>query len=139
MGSILSGVLPALGISFISYELPSMLGGALAVCVTGYMLKKRIGISFESGHKVSKIGENEEGSDGDSVVISVAKGPMSSDSRGKVADESTPLTISTSTTFGEVISRTFPLWALILILLITRIPAVGLRSLLTTYQKTKTR
>jgi lactate permease len=116
LASIMSAILPALALSTFSYELPTIVGGACSLIVTGFILKKRWGISESKNIHIEGKDEilNEQNQDAkDQVVLTAARSE------------------NTSPYWQVMIAKTFPLWALILSLSITRIPALGIRKVLT--------
>jgi lactate permease len=103
--SILATTLPYLIIAQFNYEFPSLVGGFIGLILTVILARTGIGLSQKE------------------VVL-----------REKISES--PLPKATAKEEGRINFRTllkasFPLWGTILVLILTRIPQLGLRSLLT--------
>jgi lactate permease len=103
--SILVTIIPYLIIAFYNYEFPSLIGGFIGLVLTVVLAKLGIGLS------------------GREVVLREAV--SESGLPKKSAEEPQKLNS------GALLKASFPLWGTILVLVITRIPQLGLRSLLT--------
>jgi lactate permease len=90
--SILSCTIPMVALSYLTYEFPSIIGGAIGFIVSVIIAKLGIGLE-----KAENEAENE------------AKDPV---------------------TYASLIRATFPLWGSILLLVITRIQQIGIKSFL---------
>lgn len=106
--SILLTVGPHLVISRFSYEFPSLIGGAVGLVATILLAKYRIGLSQAPVETHERVGESQLSSP-DPVQVT----------RGKELNT------------ARLIKATFPLWGTVLVLLITRLPQLGIKDWLT--------
>ncbi len=100
--SILSTVLPYLVVAKYNYEFPSLIGGAIGLVVSVVAAKKQIGL------KKNK------------VFL-----------RGSPEAEKPQVNLVKNIKTGQLLKALFPLWATILVLVITRISQLGIKALLT--------
>ena len=105
--SIIATVLPYLILAKFSYEFPSLAGGAIGLIISVLLARHGIGLSKQDSEL--------QGSEKDSMVSSYMT----------VTDIEEPAKRS------NLILATFPLWGTILLLLITRLPQLGIKQLLT--------
>lgn len=91
--SVASCIIPFVAASYVSYEFPSLVGGAVGLLVSIALARKGVGLS--------------------AVVANES-----------VVEQSMP-------SVRQIVWNTFPLWGTLLVLIITRIPALGIKSLLT--------
>lgn len=193
---------PSLGLSFVAYEFPSLIGGMIGCCLTSVLIFKNVGLKpiekiSEKDESMTKEGggdddgeveeaQSEDKMDGngestsagsavvadptvandngssvkassktdtnvdESKITTKSSDPSSSASFSKDKDEEQGISaqslknsaLAIEMQLGErkkvgegyikeVILRTFPLWGTVLILIITRVPQIGLRDLLT--------
>jgi lactate permease len=104
--SILCTVIPYVIIARFSYEFPSLISGFIGLVVTTLLAKKGIGLSPDAVEVHEKVGES-----------SLIHSPASDGPERKIQNR-------------ELLKATFPLWGTILILIITRIPAFGIKHIL---------
>lgn len=105
--SVVATLIPYLILSMFSYEFPSLVGGAVGLIVSVILAKKGIGLSEE-----------------EVILQNTDKDP----------DFSTVTFKNTETLHPQksnLFKATFPLWGTILLLVLTRIPQIGLKNLLT--------
>lgn len=95
--SIASCMLPYLLLSTMSYEFPSLVGGAIGFAVTIYAASRGIGLQSQ---------------------------PEATSSQPPMEPEPAPK-------FRSVMKATMPLWGSVLVLVVTRIPQLGIKSMLT--------
>ncbi len=107
--SVFSTVLPYVYISTLSYEFPALIGGFVGLVATILLARFGIGLSKK---KVQ-------------VQIQFSKNTVQLPSK-----ESTDTTSSTVNNF-VLIKAMFPLWGTVLLLVLTRIPQLGIKALLT--------
>jgi lactate permease len=112
--SIASPVLPALLVSFFSYELPSILGGLVGLIITGLCVSYGIGF----------VDDGSVGIDESDAEKHIEKEPEQEVHNEQDSKEP-------NFTLLDVFLNTFPILCTIVILVLTRIPAIGLRRLLT--------
>jgi lactate permease len=105
--SIIATVLPYLILARYSYEFPSLAGGAIGLVISILLARSGVGLS----KKDSEL----QGSEKDTMVSSYMT----------VTDIEEPDKKS------NLVLATFPLWGTILLLLITRLPQLGIKQLLT--------
>jgi lactate permease len=104
--SIISTLIPYILIARINYEFPSLIGGFAGLLITALLAKKGVGISKETVLVQESVGASE------------LLHPNEAQSR------------SGSVSFRNLIKATFPLWGTILVLIVTRIPQLGIKPLL---------
>ena len=104
--SILFTVLPHLLISRFSYEFPSLVGGAIGLVASILLAKYKIGLSGMKAEMHEQVG------------TSVLANPPEEDISGPVSGK-------------QLLKATFPLWGTVLLLLLTRIPQLGIKQILT--------
>lgn len=104
--SVLFTVVPYIIVARFNYEFPSLVGGTIGLVCTAVLAKLGIGLSKEKTKLQEKVGE--------SSLASTAQ----------VLEEPSTLTA------GKLLKATFPLWGTILLLVITRIPQLGIKALL---------
>jgi lactate permease len=107
--SIASPVLPALLISIFSYELPTILGGLIGLVITGLCVNYKIGFASNANF------------DGDIEL----------NAHGQSEAELVECGNEKSLNLRNTLLNTFPIIVTILILVLTRIPELGLRRVLT--------
>lgn len=104
--SVSSTVIPHLFVARYNYEFPSLIGGAIGLMVTVFLAVKKIGLSSD---RLELIDIQDPGSElGDTTNNSSQKPSL-----------------------HELLKASFPLWGTIILLIVTRIPAIGLKDLLT--------
>lgn len=104
--SVLGTVIPFLIIARFNYEFPSLIGGMTGLIITVILAKKKVGLSRREAELHEKMG--------DSGLAEVSQ---------------TDLGKRPST--RELIKASFPIWGTILVLILTRIPQLGIKGLLT--------
>jgi lactate permease len=102
--SLLSPILPALLVSLFSFELPTIVGGVIGLIITATCVSYRIGLNSEPeiSHEIED---------------------------AKIQEESKENVEAFD--IKEALLSTFPIWGVVLVLVLTRIPQIGLRRLLT--------
>ena len=105
--SIIATVLPYLIMAKFSYEFPSLVGGAVGLIISVLLARRGIGLS----KKKSEL----QGSEKDDLAASYIT----------VSDK------VVSNERGSLLKATFPLWGTILLLIVTRLPQLGIKQLLT--------
>jgi lactate permease len=105
MISLLSPIVPALLVSLFSFELPTIVGGVIGLIITAVCVRYRIGLRSEpeTSHEMEDVKVPQEASE--------------------IAAE--PINIK------DAVLSTFPIWGVVVILVLTRIPQIGLRRVLT--------
>jgi len=106
--SIIATVVPYVIIAKYNYEFPSLAGGAIGLVLSAVAAKFGIGLSKQ------KVEQKEEESDREEK---------------KEAKMQAHLARKVST--GQLLKATFPLWGTIVVLMLTRIPQLGIKSLIT--------
>ncbi|MGC9341710.1 MAG: L-lactate permease, partial [Bacteroidales bacterium] len=105
--STISTLIPFIILAKYNYEFPSLMGGAVGLLITVFLAKKGIGLSKKEILLQESLGES-----------NLLK------HENEHAGKKNP-------GFAEIIRASFPLWGTILLLLLTRIPELGLKDLLT--------
>ena len=105
--SIAATVLPYLLVSRFSYEFPSLVGGAIGLIVSVLLARQGIGLSKNESEL--------QGSEKDDLAASYI----------------TVTDVDKADEKGNLFKATFPLWGTILLLIITRLPQLGIKQLLT--------
>jgi lactate permease len=108
--STVATVLPYLILAKFSYEFPSLVGGAVGLVVSVLLAKAGIGLSKKESELQSSKKDDLAAS---YITVSDAE---------------------TSSEHGNLFKATFPLWGTILLLLITRLPQLGIKQILTMEQ-----
>ncbi len=111
--SVISTVVPYIIISRFNYEFPSLIGGAIGLIATVILARTGAGLSKTTVELQEKVGDS-----------SLVGQDIPSNGPG-----TGPITTK------ELLKATFPLWGTILLLVITRIPQLGIKGLLT-YKET---
>jgi lactate permease len=104
--SVIFSVVPYVIVSRVSYEFPALLGGFVGLLATILLAKSGIGLS---GNDVKL----QEAVEADHLLHGENRIPIS----GPVAS-------------GQLVKATFPLWGTVLLLVFTRVPQLGIKSLL---------
>lgn len=99
--SILGCVVPYIAIAFVSYEFPSLLGGLIGLVISVVLARRGIGLAREP--------------EADPQAVPQSVGAAAAPAPGT----------------GSLIKAMFPLWGTVLVLIVTRIPDLGLKGLLT--------
>lgn len=107
--------LPFFALSFFSVEFPSLLGGGIGLVLTVLMARSGFGLSSTTDVQETKPNPQEANGARESIDIKGSAG---------IEKETTPPSRS------ALIKASFPLWGTVLILLLTRLPELGLRSFL---------
>ena len=190
MASIATCIVPSVGIAFVSYEFPSLLGGIIGCAGTAVLIRFRVGLrSVEEEHKKGDIGSVSENSiarkyhravSGASVISDedetdktngVVVKPVVETDKAATDEEEAPVSerrvywdkdlhdivivdddtkeeefpslrdtvdehLGPRKAFGEgylkeLVGRTFPIWGVVLILILTRVEQIGIKELLT--------
>jgi lactate permease len=105
--SILLTVIPHLIIARFSYEFPALIGGFIGIIFTILLAKFRIGLSSEKVEIHEPSGKSELLSENEEALQSAEKPGIK-----------------------ELLKASFPLWGTILVLILTRIPELGIKDLL---------
>ena len=105
--SVLVTVIPYVIVAKYNYEFPSLVGGTIGLVFTAIIAKLGIGLSKDNVEVQEQVGE--------SNLVQAGK-------KDKVREK---------LSVGKLIKATFPLWGTLLLLVITRIPQLGIKSLLT--------
>lgn len=105
--SILLTVIPFVIIARYSYEFPSLIGGFIGLIFTVILAKYRIGLSPEKVEVHEPSGKSE-------LLHNINESMVSSEKPG----------------IKELLKASFPLWGTILILVLTRVPEIGIKPLL---------
>ncbi|NBC33711.1 MAG: L-lactate permease [Alphaproteobacteria bacterium] len=108
--SILACVVPYVLIAFVSYEFPSLLGGMIGLVLSVVLAKYGIGLA-----RSEPTTESELETAAERPVTAPASAP-------------TPAPVMS---LGSLVKAMFPLWGTVLVLIVTRIPALQLKGLLT--------
>lgn len=106
--SIVATVVPYVIIAKYNYEFPALVGGAIGLIFSAVAAKFGIGLSNK------KVQHKEEASDRADQKEAQIRGKSS----GKVST-------------GSLLKATFPLWGTIAVLIVTRIPQLGIKTLIT--------
>jgi len=102
--SILACALPYVVIAHVSYEFPALLGGGIGLVVTILLAKFGLGLSTQ---------------------------PVDLQEQGGVLEESVQgRARSGQVSTAELVKATFPLWGTVVLLIITRVPQLGIKPLL---------
>ena len=159
-----SCLLPAMGLSFVSYEFPSLLGGLIGCLLNAILIKYQVGVKpyidaeMKADVSVKEIEMGDASPSPNPATIN-NKEDQKAEISSNPSDRSFPTKTTTSeyaepdkletgivngnkaqvteevesrrSYIGECIGRTFPIWATVLILILTRVPAIGLKHLLT--------
>lgn len=104
--SVLFTVVPYIIIARFNYEFPSLVGGTIGLVCTAILAKYGVGLSKEKAELQEKVGES-----------SLTSTEQTQKEAGKL-------------TAGKLIKATFPLWGTLLLLVVTRIPQLGIKALL---------
>ncbi|QQS50198.1 MAG: L-lactate permease [Bacteroidota bacterium] len=107
LSSVLFTIIPYLLVARFNYEFPSLVGGAVGMAGTVLLARSGFGLSKSEVQLHEKIG--------DSQLL-----------------HNPPLTTepSANPSPGQIIKASFPLWGTLLLLIVTRIPQLGIRQLL---------
>ncbi|AFG37663.1 L-lactate permease [Spirochaeta africana] len=103
--SIAATIIPYIGISMVNYEFPALIGGAIGLLLSVVFAKLGWGLDKNEGHLLDTLHEHHTPN-------------IQEISRTRLAESE------------SLIKATFPLWGTILVLLLTRIPQLGLHPLL---------
>jgi lactate permease len=103
--AVLASVLPMAAVATFNYEFPSVVGGIIGLLTTIFLARRRIGLAKDEAN--------------------------ATDSRAGNSETISPQPESTPLNRGDVFRALAPLLATVGILLLTRIPFLGLRQLLT--------
>ncbi|CAJ1946790.1 unnamed protein product [Cylindrotheca closterium] len=169
---------PLLGVSFVSYEFPSLIGGLVGMGITGALISFKVGLKdltqddlelleYHSDHRKGKddvelANESEEieehapttnqndedvaavgdttSNKPDSVAIAGAEGIVGTKNREEAAVVSQQQALDDALGprkgwgqgfLREVFARTFPVWGVVVLLILTRIKEIGLKEILT--------
>ncbi len=106
--SIIATVVPYVIIAKYNYEFPSLVGGATGLVISAVAAKFGIGLSKQ------KVEQKEEGGE-----------------RQKKKEANMQAHAARKVSTGRLLKATFPLWGTIVILILTRIPQLGIKSLIT--------
>ncbi|WP_394221345.1 L-lactate permease [Alteromonas gracilis] len=113
--------LPFFALSFFSVEFPSLLGGGIGLVLTVLMAKFGFGLSSTANVKDTKPKTQEENNEQEANYAHESVGAQGSAGLEK---EAAPPSRS------ALLKASFPLWGTVFILLLTRLPELGLRSFL---------
>lgn len=105
--SVLSAIIPYTIIARYNYEFPSLIGGAIGLLVTVFLAGKKIGLTDKNIRMLDTMAES---------------GLLHSHVEEKLIEKPSN---------GRLLRASFPLWGTILILVITRIPQLGIKGLIT--------
>ncbi len=123
--SILSCVVPYLAIAFYNYEFPSLIGGMIGLFVSAALARAGVGLSREGAGADARTGAGYAATRGG--MAGGAGGGMGALQPG-FAD--TPAATYVARRPEGLVKAFFPLWGTVLVLVVTRIPAIGLKGLL---------
>lgn len=105
--SILSTIIPYVIVARFSNEFPSLAGGTIGLIITSLLAKWGIGLSKEEIVLQEKVGESKLGyNENETIIVN-------------------------NLTSKKLLKATFPLWGTLLLLIITRVPQLGIKTLLT--------
>ncbi|WP_045826158.1 L-lactate permease [Teredinibacter turnerae] len=107
--SILACVLPYVAIAFVSYEFPALLGGGIGLVLTIAFARLGWGLS-QAPINVRDFQEQDS---------------QEQDSQERASEETRP-----QVSLGALLKASFPLWGTVLLLIVTRIPQLGIKELL---------
>ncbi|MFY0668997.1 MAG: L-lactate permease [Alteromonas stellipolaris] len=99
--------LPYLGLSYFGVEFPSLLGGLIGLVITLLLAKYKVGI--------------------EATIQPAANRPVATEHPPKQTPEQTP---ENTVPLKTLIKAAFPLWGTVLLLVLTRLPELGLKALL---------
>ncbi len=111
--SIIVTVVPYVIIAKYNYEFPALIGGAVGLVLSVMLAKYGIGLSKKKVHLVGHVGGAE------------AKREKTEQ------DETKSIQTSRRVALVPIVKATFPLWGTIAVLIVTRIPQLGIKSLIT--------
>lgn len=119
--SVGATVLPYIGVAFFNYEFPALVGGGIGLVASVIFAKMGWGLDTKEGHLLDVLHPSEEDGTG-----------AHSPSHAGIHDENSVEALSREKLqkSESLVKATFPLWGTILILIITRIPQLGLKGLL---------
>ncbi len=105
--SILVTIVPYIIVAKFNYEFPSLVGGSVGLIFSTLFARMGIGLSKDPVQLQEKVGESH----------------LLNEEKNKTADSKLPS--------GHLLKALFPLWGTLLLLVLTRIPHLGLKNLLT--------
>ncbi len=116
--SVAVTVIPYIAVAFFNYEFPALVGGGIGLILSVLIAKLGWGLDRSEGHLIETLREQGE------LPASNAETPSLIQGHGGVGlSDRAPGP-------AELARATFPLWGTIVILVITRIPQLGLKALL---------
>jgi lactate permease len=117
--SILSCVVPYLIIAHFNYEFPSLIGGMVGLLASVFLAQGGVGLARGAAARSASKASPDFATGGAAVGLADQNVAMAGSPAGAIA---TP----------TLIKALFPLWGTVLVLVITRIPQIGLKGLMNT-------
>lgn len=122
--SILSCVVPYLIIAFFNYEFPSLIGGMIGLFVSAALARAGVGLSREDFPAVEPATRAEAG------TMAPADGPGGGGFGVLAPGLADGPSVAYAPAPTGLVKAFFPLWATVLVLVVTRIPDLGLKGML---------
>lgn len=155
-----STVLPSTVIAFVNYEFPSLIGGMIGCVVTAFLIHFRVGMkrmpeeketasaamsvtksAYVEGKKKDDDDDDDDDEYGDAAEQEEeveehypdAPDPENPSSKQQQVEKQQPSQqlATTPQYLATLVSRSFPIWGIVVLLVLTRVEEVGLKKLLT--------
>jgi lactate permease len=146
MLSLVTCIGPSAAIAFVSYEFPSLIGGMIGCVGTAALIHFHVGLSnYEVNHETKNAtGEQNSATTGNPDDDEIAEDALENVELGNEENaeetnivESTPAEIAEEALgprksmsegyLSELLLRTFPIWGVVLLLVLTRVEQIGIK------------